>query len=86
MVIAFENRGPTIPAEKLSMIFDRFYRMDEARSTNAGGAGLGLAIAKEIVTLHNGSISAESRENVTRFTICLPVSHSENINSTLGIS
>ena len=86
MVIAFENQGPTIPAEKLSMIFDRFYRMDEARSTNAGGAGLGLAIAKEIVTLHNGSISAESRENVTRFTICLPVSHSENINSTLGIS
>jgi len=75
MVIAFENRGPTIPAEKLSMIFDRFYRMDKARSTNAGGAGLGLAIAKEIVTLHNGSISAESRENVTTFTVCLPVSH-----------
>ena len=75
MVIAFENQGPTIPAEKLSMIFDRFYRMDEARSTNAGGAGLGLAIAKEIVTLHNGSISAESRENVTTFTVCLPVSH-----------
>ena len=86
MVIAFENQGPTIPAEKLSMIFDRFYRMDEARSTNAGGAGLGLAIAKEIVTLHNGSISAESREHVTTFTVCLPVSHSENINPTLGIS
>ena len=36
MVISFENQGPTIPAEKLSMIFERFYRMDEARSSDAG--------------------------------------------------
>ncbi len=75
MVISFENQGPTIPAEKLSMIFERFYRMDEARSSNAGGAGLGLAIAKEIVTLHNGTVTAESRENTTRFTVSLPISN-----------
>ncbi len=75
MIISFENQGPTIPAEKLSMIFERFYRMDEARNSNAGGAGLGLAIAKEIVTLHNGTITAESRENTTRFTVFLPVSN-----------
>lgn len=75
MVISFENQGPTIPAEKLSMIFERFYRMDEARSSDAGGAGLGLAIAKEIVTLHGGTITAESRENSTLFTVSLPVSN-----------
>nr|WP_251316526.1 HAMP domain-containing sensor histidine kinase [Flintibacter muris] len=75
MVISFENQGPTIPEEKLSMIFERFYRMDEARSSNAGGAGLGLAIAKEIVTLHHGTITAESHENATVFTVSLPLSN-----------
>lgn len=74
-MISFENQGPTIPAEKLSMIFERFYRMDEARSSDAGGAGLGLAIAKEIVTLHGGTISAESCENSTTFTVFLPISN-----------
>lgn len=73
MVISFENRGPTIPAEKLSMIFERFYRMDEARGSDAGGAGLGLAIAKEIVTRHGGTITAESRDHTTVFTVSLPV-------------
>lgn len=75
MVISFENQGPTIPTEKLSMIFERFYRMDEARNSDAGGAGLGLAIAKEIVTLHGGTIAAESHENSTIFTVSLPVSN-----------
>ena len=74
MIISFENQGPTIPAEKLAMIFERFYRMDEARNSNAGGAGLGLAIAKEIVTLHHGTISAESHDNATAFTVSLPIS------------
>ncbi|NCE64942.1 sensor histidine kinase [Pseudoflavonifractor sp. 524-17] len=75
MIIFFENQGPTIPEEKLSKIFERFYRMDEARSSNAGGAGLGLAIAKEIVTLHHGTITAESHENATVFTVSLPLSN-----------
>ena len=75
MMISFENQGPTIPAEKLSMLFERFYRMDEARNSDAGGAGLGLAIAKEIVTLHGGTITAESHENSTVFTVSLPVSN-----------
>lgn len=75
MVISFENQGPTIPIEKLSTIFERFYRMDEARNSDAGGAGLGLAIAKEIATLHGGTIAAESHENSTIFTVSLPVSN-----------
>ena len=54
------------------MIFEKFYRLDEARSTNTGGAGLGLAIAKEIVVAHGGTISVTSANQVTTFTIELP--------------
>lgn len=71
--ITFSNRGKTIPAQKLNAIFEKFFRLDEARSTNNGGAGLGLAIAKDIVTLHGGRISADSVDEVTTFTVELPV-------------
>lgn len=70
--ITFTNQGPVIPPEKLNSIFEKFYRLDSARSSSTGGAGLGLAIAKEIVTAHQGTISAESAENGTVFSICLP--------------
>ena len=71
--ITFSNRGKTIPAQKLNAVFEKFFRLDEARSTNNGGAGLGLAIAKDIVTLHGGSITADSVDEVTTFTVELPV-------------
>ena len=70
--IAFSNQGKTIPRQKLQSIFEKFYRMDEARSSNTGGAGLGLAIAKEIVSLHGGTITAESQDQSTVFTVLLP--------------
>ncbi len=72
VVIKFQNQGRTIPKEKLSSIFEKFYRMDEARTSNTGGAGLGLAIAKEIVTLHGGEIYAESENEQVRFVVRLP--------------
>lgn len=72
VIISFTNKGKTIPNEKLSAIFEKFYRMDEARTSNTGGAGLGLAIAKEIVTLHGGTITASSNNNTVTFTITLP--------------
>ena len=56
----FYESGKPIPQAKLDTIFEKFYRLDSARSTNTGGAGLGLAIAQEIVTAHNGTISVES--------------------------
>lgn len=71
--ITFTNRSKTIPRQKLQSIFEKFYRLDDARSSNTGGAGLGLAIAKEIVTLHGGTITAESENQVTTFTVELPV-------------
>lgn len=73
--IYFCNKGKTIPAGKLNSIFEKFFRMDEARSTNTGGAGLGLAIAKEIITLHGGKITAESENESTTFRISLPITH-----------
>ena len=70
--VSIENAGKTIPKEKLPILFEKFYRADESRSGNTGGAGLGLAIAKEIVLLHNGSISAESVAEKTTFLVSLP--------------
>jgi two-component system sensor histidine kinase VanS len=70
--IAISNQGLGIPEEQLASIFDKFYRLDEARQTHTGGMGLGLAIAKEIVELHGGSIRATSTTNVTTFLVRLP--------------
>lgn len=71
-VIRFENRGRTIPEDKLAAIFEKFTRLDESRASGTGGAGLGLAIAKEIVTLHGGAITASSENDTTVFTVSLP--------------
>lgn len=68
-----ENHGKTIPAEKLEHIFEQFFRVDTARDTTTGGAGLGLAIAKEIVALHGGTITAESADELICFTVWLPL-------------
>lgn len=66
------NSGKGIPREKLPYIFDRFYRADESRT--AGGSGLGLALAKDIVGLHKGELSVSSATNQdTTFEILLPI-------------
>lgn len=70
--IIFENEGQTISEEALDKIFEKFYREDAARSSATGGAGLGLAIAREIVELHGGTIRAESQDGKTRFIVMLP--------------
>lgn len=71
--ITFRNRGRTIPAHKINAIFDKFYRLDESRASHSGGAGLGLAFAKEVVGLHRGTITAQSKNDITDFIVCLPV-------------
>lgn len=70
--IDFVNQGPAIPEKQLTMIFEKFIRMDSARSSETGGAGLGLAIAKQIVTAHGGEIHAENCSEGIRFEVKLP--------------
>ncbi len=71
--IDFLNHGNTIPEEKLEKIFDQFYRLDSSRGTSSGGVGLGLAISKEIVELHGGSIKAKSYDEIIEFNISIPL-------------
>jgi signal transduction histidine kinase len=76
--IDIKDNGEGIPEEKLPYIFDRFYRIDYARTKDLMSTGLGLAISKELVDAHGGSIKAESKINEgTCFTITLPIEEGE---------
>ena len=72
--IAVEDNGPGIPKEDQSHIFDRFYRVDKARSRETGGTGLGLSIVHQMVLMHGGTVSVDSEEgNGATFTVELPI-------------
>lgn len=72
LVVEVENQGREISPEHLQAIFEKFYREDRARSTQGGGAGLGLAIAREIARAHGGELTARSVEGRTTFTLRIP--------------
>ncbi|TFH34033.1 MAG: HAMP domain-containing histidine kinase, partial [Anaerolineales bacterium] len=81
VTIHVEDAGPGIPSEELSRIFERFYQLDKARSSP--GAGLGLAISREIVRSHQGELTAQSEPGLgSRFSVRLPLVRSDD--STLS--
>ena len=72
--------------DRLNSIFEKFNRLDDARLSNTGGAGLGLSIAEEIIHLHGGKITASSQNETIDFVITLPLSAQENKTVILGIT
>ncbi|MEG1576558.1 MAG: HAMP domain-containing sensor histidine kinase [Clostridium sp.] len=78
VTISVTNYGYIIPPDELSLIFNKFYRVEQSRSTNTGGTGLGLAIAKNIVDMHGGTIQVTSDLNGTIFTVKLKVNFDAN--------
>jgi two-component system sensor histidine kinase VanS len=80
VTVSITNYGYVIPPEELPLIFNKFYRVEQSRSSSTGGTGLGLAIAKEIVDMHGGTINVTSDLDGTVFTVKLQVNF--DINST----
>lgn len=78
VTVSVTNYGYVIPADELPLIFNKFYRVEQSRSSSTGGTGLGLAIAKEIVDMHGGTISVASDLNGTVFTVKLQVDFDVN--------
>ena len=78
VTVSVTNYGYVIPAEELPLIFNKFYRVEQSRSSKTGGTGLGLAIAKNIVDMHGGTISVASDLNGTVFTVKLKVDFDVN--------
>ena len=73
VTVSVTNYGYVIPKEELPLLFEKFYRVEQSRSTNTGGTGLGLAIARNIVDMHGGTIGVASDLNGTVFTVRLQV-------------
>lgn len=76
--VSVTNFGYVIPPEELPMVFDKFYRVEQSRSTHTGGTGLGLAIVKNIVDMHGGTITVKSDLDGTVFTVTLQVNFDVN--------
>ena len=73
-ILTVSDNGPGIPKEDQSHIFDRFYRVDKARSRETGGTGLGLSIVHQMVLMHGGTVTVDSEEgNGATFTVELPI-------------
>jgi signal transduction histidine kinase len=71
-LLVVEDDGPGLPPDALERVFDRFYRLDRARTRTHGGSGLGLAIVRHVAEVHGGKVWAENGERGARFSVLLP--------------
>ena len=77
VVLVVRDHGIGIPTRDLERIFERFYRVDRARSRETGGTGLGLAIVRHVAQAHGGEVTVQSREGEgSTFTLSLPLANS----------
>jgi signal transduction histidine kinase len=72
VLVSVTNTGADIPAADLPHVFERFYRIEKSRAAARGGAGIGLAIVRQLVQSFGGRVGVESRDGVTRFWFSLP--------------
>lgn len=72
LLVSISNTGDGIPAEDIDRVFERFYRVEKSRDPSRGGAGIGLAIVKQLVEAGGGHVGVESRQGLTRFWFSLP--------------
>jgi signal transduction histidine kinase len=72
LLVSIANTGDGIPPDDLDRVFERFYRVEKSRDRARGGAGIGLAIVKQLVEAGGGRVGAESRDGMTRFWFSLP--------------
>ena len=72
VLVSIINTGEGIPADDLARVFERFYRVEKSRDRAHGGAGIGLAIVKQLVEAAGGRVGAESRDGLTRFWFSVP--------------
>jgi two-component system phosphate regulon sensor histidine kinase PhoR len=82
VTVTFTDTGIGIPEQEIDRIFERFYKVDQARDRSAGGSGLGLAVVRKIIDIHNGDIHVRSESGKgTSITVTLPddESRSENV-------
>ncbi|WP_055529386.1 sensor histidine kinase [Streptomyces graminilatus] len=81
-VVRVADEGPGIPAADQDRVFDRFYRVDKARSRDRGGSGLGLAVARSLVRAHGGTLDVTSGPGRTAFTLRLPLDRTDQPKRT----
>jgi len=72
LLVSVANTGDGIPSDDLERVFERFYRVEKSRDRDRGGAGIGLAIVKQLVEAEGGHVGADSHDGLTRFWFSLP--------------